>query len=302
MTGEVFYWVLNMSISGAVMGLVVLLLRQVRQIPRRILYLLWAVPFLRMVIPVGVNSPFSLFSLLRAYTVRTVSVLDEMPYVTMMNFVQGADSYFPIEYKVDILAPVMYWAGLVWLVVGMALLLAVVMVGVVTHLELRDARHLEGRVWLSDKVPCPAVYGLFRQRIIQPRLYPPEEQHWIGRHESAHIRRMDNLRRTIALGICCVHWFNPLAWIFLRFFLEDLELACDEAVLDRCSEEDRRAYARVLVDHAERQSLYASAFGGAKVRVRIPRILAYRRLSLLSMTAFGALAAAVAYVLLTNPR
>jgi len=70
-------------------------------------------------------------------------------------------------------------------------------------------------------------------------------------HESAHIYRKDNLWRIIAVISASVHWFNPLIWLFLKKFLEDTELACDEQVLANCGEDEKKAYAMALVDCAE---------------------------------------------------
>lgn len=61
---EAFYWVLNMSIWGTLTGILLLGLRRVRRIPRLGIYLLWGVPFLRLWIPVGLESPLSLMNLL----------------------------------------------------------------------------------------------------------------------------------------------------------------------------------------------------------------------------------------------
>lgn len=64
MLGEIFYWIFNMSITAAMAGLIVLLIRTVRKVPRRVVCCLWIVPFLRMAVPLGFNSPYSLLSLL----------------------------------------------------------------------------------------------------------------------------------------------------------------------------------------------------------------------------------------------
>ena len=46
-----------------------------------------------------------------------------------------------------------------------------------------------------------------------------------------------------------VHWFNPLSWFFLKKFLEETELACDEQVLGQVKM--RKRHATALVDCAE---------------------------------------------------
>lgn len=119
-------------------------------------------------------------------------------------------------------------------------------------------------------------------------------------HERKHIRRADNLRRVIAFVITSIHWFNPFTWIFLREYLTETELACDEAVLSGYDENERKRYALSLVNAAENREIFASAFGGAEIRVRISRILSYKKLSVFSLCAFAVLAVTVIYVLITN--
>ncbi len=65
-------------------------------------------------------------------------------------------------------------------------------------------------------------------------------------------------------------------------------------------EDDKKAYATALVDCAESRNVFASAFGGAKIRVRIGYILSYSKLSTISIISLTAFALAIGYVLLTN--
>ena len=64
MLREVFYWLFNMSVAATVSGAVVLLLRLVKKIPRRVIAVLWAIPFLRLWVPVGIGGKFGLMTLL----------------------------------------------------------------------------------------------------------------------------------------------------------------------------------------------------------------------------------------------
>ena len=102
-----------------------------------------------------------------------------------------------------------------------------------------------------------------------------------------HIRRKDNLARLIGFMAAAVHWFDPFVWIFLKCFLADLELACDEAVSEGFSEAQRKEYALALLDGEESRNLLVSAFGGARMRTRIERILNYRHVTVLSAAAFA---------------
>lgn len=300
MLTEVFYWLINMSIAASVAGMAVCLIGTIGRIPRKIICALWIVPFFRMWVPIGKNSSLSLMSCLSEFTAKTVQINDGSADFSMMNFVMGADTYFPITYKTHLLESVLEIAAVVWVVIAAVLLITAVILYAAAKAELRNTQLLRDNIYVSDQITSPAAYGIFSPKIILPKAYDTGELKWILMHENAHIKRRDNLWRAVAAATVCIHWFNPLCWLFLPKFFESLELACDEAVLRQCGDEEKKSYAKALLHHAESRSLYASAFGGAKMRVRIERILSYKKLSALSSFAFSALAAAVGYVLLTN--
>ena len=73
---------------------------------------------------------------------------------------------------------------------------------------------------------------------------------WIFRHEVRHLQRMD-VHTKIFLGFAVAFcWFNPLMWLAVRKAAQDLELSCDEMVVEDMSEADRREYADLLLDTA----------------------------------------------------
>lgn len=298
---SVFYWLVNMSLLASVTGTVVWLVSRCKRIPRRFAGVLWAVPFVRMWLPFGLAGKYSAVALLMQ--LRGVSVPWPVHHAfAWSNFVMAADRYFPLHFITPQAHTLFTVAGTVWLAVALALVLTVSVVYFTTKAAVKDAQHLQDEVYLSDKVSAPAVYGVFRPRIVLPRQYPPPQLHCILLHERAHVKRRDNLRRLLAVYTACLHWFNPLAWLFLSAYLKDLELACDEAAL-RCSDAaERKEYAKTLLQCAAAPSLYMSAFGGVKVRVRIERILAYKKLSALAAVASAAFVAAMLYLLLTNAR
>ncbi len=300
--GEVFYWIFNMSIASAVVGTAILLLRSIKKIPRRVITYLWMIPILRMWIPVGISGRYGLMSFLSHFTTKTVVVYEmgKDASLSYTNFVMAADSYSPITYKINLLEKVFDIAAVVWLVVALALLLAFGIIYVITLREIKDSLHLKDRIYLSDKIQSPAVYGVFRPRIILPSAYKDEELSFVLLHEREHIKSFDNLRRLIAFATTAVHWFNPLVWIFLRCYLSDLELSCDEKVLSSCGEEQKKGYALSLLKYAESKNVFASAFGGANIRLRIENILSYNKMSVVSLIGFVALIIVIAYVLLTN--
>ena len=86
----------------------------------------------------------------------------------------------------------------------------------------------------------------------------------------------------------------------MKRFLEDMELACDEAAIADYSKAQRKEYALSLVNCAERTSLFASGFGGAKLRTRVETIMSYEKMTCFSALCFSILTVSILVVLLTN--
>ena len=302
--GDVLYWLLNMSIIGSVAGLFVLLIRLIKALPRRFINLLWAIPLLRFCVPFGLGGKYGLMSLLPRYVVKTVPVFEAPSssfYISGANSIQAANGSFPIKYKIDLLADVFRYASIVWAVIAAALLIAMTVIYIATLSELKDAERLHGNVYCSDKITSPAVYGIFRPKIIIPVSYKDSaDLDLIPMHERQHIKRLDNFFRVAAFVVAAVHWFNPLAWLFLKLYLSDSELACDESVLSKLDEDGRKQYAYALLDAHKSKTVFASAFGGAKLRTRIERIVSFKKMTVISAAGLSVLAAVIAYILLTN--
>ncbi len=302
MAGELFYWIFNMSLTAVVTGTVVMLIRQIRHIPRRITVLLWFAPFLRMILPFGMSNPWSLMTLLSRLTTKSVPVfhIPDGPYFTAVNYVMAADQYFPLVYKVHFWESIFSVASILWLLGAAAILTGLSFLYISGLQSSRRAQHLRGNIYLSDSVHTPAVYGILRPRILLPENGTCQHTDLVLLHETMHIRRGDNFWRLAAFAVTAIHWFNPFAWLFLRLLLTDLELACDECVLAKCSTVQKKDYAHTLLDAHSHATLFPSAFTGSNSRKRIENILSFRKLTFLSGLGFFALISLIAFTLLTN--
>lgn len=302
MLQEVFYWVFNMSITATVTGMLILLIRLIKKIPRRITVFLWIIPFLRMTIPFGMNSPYSLMSLLSKFTTKTIVMYQptEDLSFSMMNSVMAADTYFPITYKVNLLENVFGVASVIWIIISSAVLLMLIATYFSTLYELRDSIRLNDGIYLSKKVLSPAVYGIVKPKIILPESYKDRDYSIVALHEKTHIRCLDNLWRIIAFVIVAVHWFNPFCWLFLKIFLTDIELSCDERVVSKLGADRAKDYATALLENRQETTVFASAFGGAKIQTRIENILSFKKMTWFSLVVFIILISVIFYVLLTN--
>ncbi len=302
MLQEVFYWIFNMSITAAITGMIIMFVRLIKKIPRRMAVFLWIIPFLRMMFPFGLNSPYGLMSMLSKITTKTIVVYqptDDIAF-SMMNNIMAADTYFPITYKVNILEDIFSVASVVWIIVSLAILLMLVVTYFTTIHEIKDSTHLKDNIYLSEKIASPAVYGIVKPKIILPATYKNRDIDLVILHEKTHIRSFDNLWRVIAFVIVAIHWFNPFCWLLLKGFLTDLELSCDERVLANLGAERAKDYASSLLESRQGATVFASAFGGAKIRTRIENILSFKKLTWLSFAIFVALIGVIFYALLTN--
>lgn len=99
----------------------------------------------------------------------------------------------------------------------------------------------------------------------------PEQRALVLRHELAHIRLGHVWFKGLTnLGLF-LYWWNPLIWLGYKYFCRDLELACDAAVLKELTPEDRREYARTLVEMGAGRSLWSTplCFGECDTAVRV---------------------------------
>ncbi len=303
MLSEVFYWLFNMSLVASITGIVVLLIRLIRIIPRRVITVIWAIPFLRMWIPVGIGGKYSLMTIISKFTTKTVTVYEGeiIPAFTFTNEVMAADSYFPITYKVNFVGDVFRVSSVIWIVIALAIIMTFVFIYSMTMKEIKGSEHFRDNVFVSNSLTSPSVYGVFRPKIVIPKtMIENDYLQYVLLHEQKHVSRLDNLWRIIGFASAAVHWFNPLSWIFLKCFITDLEIACDESVLQKCCLKEQKEYALALVSFAECRTIFISAFGGAKIRTRIERILSFRKMTAASAIVFAVLIAAISYFLLTN--
>ena len=302
MLGEVFYWVLNMSIIGGGTGLIILALRQIKKIPEQFVYVLWVIPFIRFIFPFGMTYRYSLMTLISNFMAKTIVVYEsgDLPALAASNFIMAAEDYFPLVYKTKLLETVFNVSSVIWAVTACAALLATILLYLFTKTEIRNATRLKQRVYVSDSVTAPALYGIIHPKIIIPQGVSETELSYIVMHEMVHVKRKDNLWRCAAIVVCCLHWFNPLTWLLLKYFFEDMELSCDNKAIRTLTESEQKEYACAILNSAAQKNMFVAAFGGARIKVRIEYILSYRKLTFFSCICFCLLVAAILIVLLTN--
>lgn len=104
-------------------------------------------------------------------------------------------------------------------------------------------------LYSSAKADSPMLYGYFRPQIVLPAsVTDAEKVRGILAHELTHYRRGDLWVKLVCLTAESLHWFNPLVHIASRRCEQEMELACDESVLDGMDEEARVDYGYAMLD------------------------------------------------------
>lgn len=112
------------------------------------------------------------------------------------------------------------------------------------------------RVVVSEHDLGPAVAGCFRPVILLPAelvaRMSADQLQTILRHECMQIRRGDPLLLSFCRLTTVIHWFNPLAYWNSRMLRREIELAVDAAVTAPLNQPQRRSYAELLLELAQR--------------------------------------------------
>lgn len=296
MPSEIFYWLLNMSLSVAVFGVFVLIIRTIKKIPRRIFVWLWFIPFLRMIIPFSIGVRFSLLNLISGTTslIKTVnSSFSDL--LVQYNSLQFARSYHPFEFKSERYESAFFTFSIVWITVTVILLIVLFTTYFSVLKDAANAKKYKDNIFLSDVFLSPTVVGIIRPRIIIPYSYLGKNLDLVFAHEKMHIRYADNLWKLAAFTIVCFHWFNPFSWLFLKLMVNDIELACDERVLSYYEDEKKKEYGNVLIDCVSINNV-----GGKGMKRRLVNIMSYERLTSVSALCYVTIVTVLFLILLFN--
>ena len=146
------------------------------------------------------------------------------------------------------------------------------------------------RFQISDRTATPVTYGLLRPAVVFPKgqyLKEGKEVSFCLQHELIHIKNHDNLKKLAAHLALCIHWFNPLVWVMYVLFNRDMELLCDETVVQRnggC----RQEYALTLLSLAQCRNMgfqTGLGFGKNAVKERIVAVMTMKKTTFIGILA-----------------
>lgn len=318
MVEKLFIEVLNMSLTGSLVILAVILARLcLRKAPRIFSYVLWAAVLFRLLCPVSFAAGFSLLGLLQNEAVsggRMEYIPENIGYqmepsvklpVPAGNEVVNAS--LPAgnpEGSVNAMQIILYVGARLWILGSLAFVLYGAVSLARLMKRLRRTKHEKGNIYRMEGRGTPFVCGLFRPRIYLPEGLLAEEERCILLHEEIHIRRGDHIFRLLAYLALCLHWFNPLVWLAFSLSGRDMEMACDEAVIRKMGNRAKKEYSASLLSMASGSRIVKGiplAFGEGDIKSRIQNVLRYKKPARLLMGAAGAVCVLLIVFLIANP-
>lgn len=282
---KLFSAVLNMSVTGSLVILPVLLVRLLlKRSPKIFSYALWSVVLFRLLCPLSFSAPVSFLNMLKP-EIRVAA-----PGTTVISFLPGdvpAFSEDPSDREVPVrrpqenkpvdrasLLPALWLSGVA--VLGLS--------GLGQYLRLRkklvEAVPLERGLYWADQIDTPFVLGVFRPKIYLPSNLPAQELPYILAHERHHIRRCDHIWKLLAYCALCIHWFDLLVWVAFVLAGKDMEMSCDEAVIRQLGPQIRGDYSASLLRLATGKKKIAVtplAFGQGDTKGRVLNMAKWKK-------------------------
>ena len=309
---QIFLTFLYKNMTVSVVIIAVLLARfLLRKMPKKYSYILWSLVGIRMIFDLPFATNISVFNLFRGFAKRS-STMGTMLTGNRKTNLQGTTDALntigttgtstahasrnttvgAMTHTLTTSQMVLGILGLLWLIVVALFVSYGIYSYVKCKLLVRTAviarditpdshkKKNNASVWECDRIPSPFVFGIIRPRIYIPFRMPKQEQAYILAHEQCHIRRLDPLWKLIAFLLLAVYWWNPLVWCAFFYMVRDMEMSCDEAVIEQFGNEIKQGYSNSLLSFAMERHPYPFApiaFGEGDAGRRIKNVLNFKK-------------------------
>ncbi len=314
--------ILETSGQAALFIIVSVVLRAlfIHKLPKTTFMALWAVAVVRLLIPLQLSTPFSVYSLVKLFSSTEASV-NSRTALTVPNTFMGMVNQLPTEVSTQTNSPFLPFF-IVWFV-GLACCLLffgytyikcrkefasslILQNDIVTNWLLTHKIIRQLQIRQSDKIKVPLTYG-----IIKPVILLPKETNWencqqliyVLEHELVHIRRFDSLYKLILTACVCIHWFNPLVWVMFILANRDMELACDEQVVRLFGVGVKSSYAHTLLSMEEKKSRLTplcNSFSKNSIEERIISIMKIKKSTMTGLIASALIVVSTTTVFATS--
>lgn len=326
---KLFPSVFNMSVTATVAVIVLIVFRYgcrylggiTKKIPTVVFYTLWVVVLFRLLCPFSITSDKSFFQQYDSPINRTgenVSVMEYVPTDIVHTEYPAVDlpadflshivnHYMPQgeeQLRADPLETPVAIATNVWFI-G---IFVIGMYGFHSYINLKKkligAVRLKENIYICDYISSPFVIGTVKPKIYLPSTLNENETEYVIAHEKHHIKRFDHIFKLLAYIALTLHWFNPFVWIAFEFAMQDMEMSCDEAVINKLGDDIRSKYSQSLLNFATGKYIFSGtplAFGEGDTKVRIKNLYHSEKANIIYTSIIVLFASILAFELMLNP-
>lgn len=267
----IFAYLINGAIQSAPIIITVFLIRFFKKLPRKAMYFLWALAFLRLLIPFSLETVFSLFP-------------KEQPFIYYKQTDAGEILSENLSFygSPRLNAPVnsLRICTIIWVVVTLLMLTAGILAFISLKRLILDSTLKKDGTWENEKISTPFILGIIKPKIYVPTAIKENTLQYALLHEKAHLKHFDNIIKPLLFILLCLYWFNPFMWLAYILFLKDMELSADETVVEKLSKTQRKDYAEALLQCSINQkglNPYPIAFSSANVKQRIKNVIFHKK-------------------------
>lgn len=310
---NVFLQIANISITAGWIVIAVILLRLLfKKAPKWVNCLLWGIVGLRLVFPLSIESALSLIpsvntiSAPTSYNPSSASIETGFSTVdTTMNGYIGDHFIEGITVSANAFSNITTVLSYIWIAGVIIMLIYAGISYIRLKNKMRTSTPLRDNIRQSENVASPFILGIIKPKIYLPYSIDNDEAECIIAHEKTHLKRFDHIIKPLAFIILSVYWFNPLMWVAYILLCRDIELACDEKVINSMAAEERQSYSLALLQNSvNRRSVSACplAFGEVGVKQRIKSVMSYKKPTLWIIIIAVILCVIASVCFLTDPK
>ena len=287
---NIWGYTLSATIYGSIAGIVILVIKVLmkNKLNKKYAYLLWMILIIKLVMPFGPESSFSLFnqipikinsqvnmnnnSNINEYTIDTDYEGHSSKNTSQEAIITQSASIINNESEKSIfinVIPLVWISGAVLTSVSYTVIYLHFMENIrkkenikYDYLEsvlngCKEKLHIKRKINIvvDDMINSPSLIGIWKIRIIIPNnltnLSKEELQH-IFLHELCHFKSKDTWVDNMLVFLQCIHWFNPIIWYLFKQMRNDMEMACDERVLSVLNEKDHNKYGLTMLTVLEK--------------------------------------------------
>ncbi len=124
------------------------------------------------------------------------------------------------------------------------------------------------------------ICGIFSPVLVLPSERETDEK--ILLHEIMHLKHLDSLQNILWCFLRCLHWCNPFMHYIFNIIGNDMEMLCDQRVLEKLEGEERRDYGVLLLNevnqkYARMPGTTSVSNGGKNISRRIEAIVRFKK-------------------------